>query len=676
MKYVLDLFKIIIFVAIMYLPLSWLSRKESIRTLDKINETSALTKLTAVKNTTQLILEKNDILEACQRLDAEILAGNISTYTVIGPESSCYKPEGMSALPPNLENNVPTSFLVKDIPLTFIKYSTPPYQWAISVLTPQKINIYSELKNNKALREELVKDFILVIYNVFAFILCAVLIFAESIQNRYKKNGKDPVWLNILSRIFGFLQLNDMKIIKSATKALIKKNEDLTKDIDLLQTSLEYSILNEIKRNNQSLPYSFYGTVAKVDINGFSKVVSAKESGVVQQMTLRLEDFGCELLQRYSGLFEKTIGDEIVVVFKGHNSELNAAAFSRDLMTEFSNQKFLIGQENRQFTLKSAIYSSEIIFSKRVSGYGFSGDALTFTTRLLDAVNIKDRNILSLVEIQSSNSDSIAKIPALPQKFEFKNMLPQNGYLIDQFNQINFLNLNTDLSSQKLISYLKSDSHILSFFDQLFVPKNEHTDLILNTLLNINVRVGNTEILKKWIQFINQINLDKSNISASQVAKSIMLAANLIPKSIWTEQATDTLLKIPRNIEGRINASIIEILIIHDISSLKNIDSESFKIKNDISGRTQSNILVFKAISQLENYIFNDFINMIKSENLNISKSGIYGACQIIEYYKLHNPAGLETFSSYSILHNLLTGIKHSKKIKLSDRLQERINKI
>jgi hypothetical protein len=339
-------------------------------------------------------------------------------------------------------------------------------------------------------------------------------------------------------------------------------------------------------------------------------------------------------------------------------------------MHEFSQIDFLIGGENRRFTLKSAIYSSNITFSKRASGYGFSGDALTFTTRLMDAANIKDRNILSLTESQSSNIHTLVQLPLAPQKFEFKNMPSQNGYLADIF-----LNLDLTQSEAQLentIYYFKSNLHIIQLLTGLYTATN--SDLILNALLKINVRVATPEIIQTWTNMIQ--NITALNISASQMAQLITLGKNLVPDTQWTPEATQALLQIPRNIEGRINASIIEVLMNKDSRALKPNEQGSFKIANDLSGRTQSNILVFQALNNLENNIFNEFIVMIKSTDANISKSGIYGACQVIEYYKLKNPAALETFKSYRTLLDLLLRIKKSEKIKLSDRLQERLQSL
>lgn len=670
MKYLSDLFKIVVFVFIMYLPLSWLSRSESIKTLDRIAETETLSKLHSVRRTTQLLLEKNEMLEACQRLDAEITAKNIATYTVIGPENSCYKPEGMSSLPPIKENGKAVSFVVKNIPLTFLKMQTGAYNWSVSVLTPQKINIWNQLKNNVALREELIKDLILVIYIVFSFILCAVLVFAESIQNRYKLQGKDPLWLKVLTKAFGFLQLRDMKIIKSATTALVKQNEELNKDIDLLETSLEFSVLNEIKKNNHKIPYSFYGTVSKVDINGFSKVVAAGQGSTTQQMTMNLENFGCELLQRYEGLFEKTIGDEIVVVFKGEASQKRAMAFSRDLMFEFSQIDFPIDNEQRRFTLKSAIYSSDITFSKRSAGYGFLGDALTFTTRLMDAVTNKDKNILSITSAQAVDIKDLAEIPNQVENFKFKNMADQSGYQISQFNEIEYILANYP----DQIEHFRADHHIIYLLSQV-QQNHSHSDLILNALLKINVRVATEKVTLAWQNALHFVNTH-NNLETSQYAKLIMLGKNLIPDQAWTQDSTEVLLHTPRNIEGRINASIIDVLMEKDLQSLEKEDQTSFRIANDPSGRTQANMIVFQALNKLDNKVFDDLILMIKSSQPHLSKSGIYAACQIISYYKTKNPAALATYPSYEKTIDLLLQIKGSTKIKLSDRLQERLAEI
>lgn len=670
MKYLKDFFKIVLFVLLIYLPVSYFSFKSTLVSIAEKNTAEALDKFTRASATTQSSLEKNDVLEACQRLEAEFSAKNIRAYAVVSPEATCEKPTGIHQLLNQLEFEKPSTYLVSGMSMDVVKKQTGPYVWAISVLTPQKMNFINLVINDPIMLKDVLSDLLIVIYLVFAFILCAVLIFAESIQNRYKQNGKDPLWLKILTKAFSFLQLNDMKVIQSATQALVKHNEELNKDIDLLETSLEFSVLNEIKKNNHQIPYSFFGTVSKVDINGFSKVVAAGQGSATQQMTMNLENFGCELLQRYEGLFEKTIGDEIVVVFKGSDSPQRALAFSRDLMFDFSQIDFPIDHEKRRFTLKSAIYSSEITFSKRAAGYGFLGDALTFTTRLMDAVTLKEKNILSMTQDQSLQIQSLAYIPEQAENFKFKNMTDQSGYQISQFCEIE------DILSTKRdqLEYFRSDRHIIYLLNQI-QNQNSHIDLILNALLKINVRVSTEKISQAWQNVLQFVNTHR-NLTSSQQARLIMLGKNLIPSHSWSQKDTEALLKTPRDIEGRINASVIDVLMEKDLPSLKKEDPTSFRIPNDPSGRTQANILVFQSLNHLDNKIFEDLITMIKSPQAHLSKSGIYAACQIIHYYKMKNPAALVTYSSYLKLIDLLIRIKGSAKIKLSDRLQERLDQI
>ena len=77
---------------------------------------------------------------------------------------------------------------------------------------------------------------------------------------------------------------------------MIKKTDDLIKDQELLETSLEFSILNVIRTHQEQVPYAFLHTVVNVDINGFSKVIAGGHKNATAVLTTKLEDFGCELL--------------------------------------------------------------------------------------------------------------------------------------------------------------------------------------------------------------------------------------------------------------------------------------------------------------------------------------------------------------------------------------------
>jgi len=672
-NYLGDLLRISIFVLVMYLPLAWLSAQQSLQSIYQMQNQIQFQNLLKVKSAVEKLLQNDRVLEACQRLKAELSAKNIATYTLNSAEGNCF--EALASLPPVKNNGAVESFIIQGSELNFIREKTRNTEWAISVPTPQKINFFSEMKTNPVLREALVTDLLLVIYIIFAFVFCAVLILAKSIQNQYRKNGKDPLWLKLINATFGRIQLHDLKIVKAATNILLKKNEALVKDRDLLETSLEFSILNEIRENGHNVPYTFSGTVAKVDINGFSKVISAGNSFATQNLTKILEDFGCELLQRYNGLFEKTVGDEIVVVFKTNDSAGLATAFSRDLMLEFSNIEFDFKTEKRKFTLKAAISSSVLTFSKRAPGYAFSGDALTYTTRLLDVVNIKDRNILSCMKTQTEEIKELVFLPIESKIFEFKNMTASEGYLIDQFFKIEEA-YNT---KNHLLKFFRSDDALIFLLKKIKAETDTaRLDLIFSCFNQTRVRICNAEFITAWIEALQifEKRVDKQASLAFQFSRLIVEGARLIPAAQWTTACTDALLAISRSIEGRINASVVDVLIEKDLSLIAIEHEKTFLVEADQSFRTHGNLLINEALLELSNATFNKVIKMIRSGNQLEASTGVYCACRILIHYQKERPAELETFVQYKKLLKILTGLDTETQGSISLRLQTLLRQV
>jgi len=222
MKYLGDLFRISVFVLIMYLPLAWLSVQQSLQTINQIRNQTKVDNLFEVKAELEELLQNDRILEACQTLKAAAKAKNIVTYTLVSSAGSCH--ELIADLPLVKVYGAVETFTIKGNELNFIREKTRNAEWAISVPTSQKINFFAEIKTNQVLREALVTDLLLVIYIIFAFVFCAVLILAKSIQNQYRKNGKDPLWLKLVNATFGRIQLHDLKIVKAATIILLKKS--------------------------------------------------------------------------------------------------------------------------------------------------------------------------------------------------------------------------------------------------------------------------------------------------------------------------------------------------------------------------------------------------------------------------------------------------------------------
>ena len=675
MKYIRDILRVSVFVLLIYIPILWYSTQKILD--DKILEENHLSAelLGRVSGTVSYLLKENRVSEICQRLGVEYDVQNLSSYRVISPDQGeCFAPQDNLYIPKSLGYSVYNNAY-------FYRAQEHGVDWFISVNLPLKIEFWKAIFNYSKLRESFFKDIVTAIYIIFAFVFLAVLIFANSIQHRFKRQGRNPLWLRVIKKIFGFLQLQDLRILDLATKEIIQEVDRLEKDIDLLETSLEYSILNEIKQKAKTIPYTFMGTVAKVDINGFSKVIALGDKTGTQRLTQNLEQFGCELLFRYQGLFEKSIGDEIVVVFKGKESDKLATAFCRDLMREFSDVEFDFnaGQEKRKFTLKSAISSSEIIFSKRMSGYGFSGDALTFTTRLMDVVQLKDRNVLSILKEQSDSIEYLIKIPQEVRTFEFKNMNSQSGYWIDQFKTIEECYETTESS----LIYFRSNSDIVFLLQKIQIETSiDKVNVILDCLSKITLRETTAQIVSAYIQSI--ILFEQKAVTNERFVISftylITEGARLVPASAWTQACTDCLLSVSRRIDGRVNAAIVEVLIEKNLFETVSLHHDTFLFPGDQSYRTRGNLLINQALQGLDQDVLSKIMQMMNSKIVLESHTGIYCACHISQYYQAYNPAELLIYNKHDEIIEQLQVVLSERKARnnsaaISDRLVEMIQK-
>lgn len=673
MKWLKDLLNITLFVFIMYTPLMWLSVQNNLQKLFEQRTLKTKDSIERIQTSAKELLSHDQVLELCVKLETEWAAKNIVGYRIQSADLTCQKPDQLVSI------DLPVGYSQVQIGdldvMAYHENFSAKHDLRLYFIRLPPMSFFNELKSNSLFQDAFIKELVLVIYIIFIFMIFSVVSHARVIQNQYRSKGhKDPIWLRIVNILFSWIKLQDLRVLETATSKLIQQKEDLLKDKDLLETSLEYSILNEVRENNQQIPYTFFGTVARVDINGFSKVVSSGHTEISYNLTLFLEDFGCELLQRYGGLFEKTVGDEIVVVFKSKDSALMATAFARDLMFEFSQLQFDFGVEKRSFTLKGSICSSDLTFSKRAPGYGFQGDALTYTARLLDVVKQKDRNVLSFL---SNEKNTLVPLLVLdhqtPQPFEFKNMPSASGFLISDFINIEQV---YDHSPKDLI-YFRSNSDIIYLFKRVQnEPDLNKIDFVFECLKKFVVRKCNQQLTEAWaltIQiFEKKAKEDKRFIPT--FSKIIMESSRLIPKAQWNNECSNTLLNLDRNVDGRINASTVDVFIEKDLYQIALENELSFIIESDPSSRTRGNLLLSQAYQNLDDSIFKRIIKMLDSESSLEKSTGIYCACSVILYYKKHNPAELEIHSNYKIMLKKLQQLQKANS-GLSIRLIEFLNR-
>lgn len=666
MKYLKDFLRVVVFVIVMFLPPFYMISENLVEAVAERRDKNFAYTMLKVKNNIEPLITAGRYTEACVRLAADYDAKSIESYRISTPDIECYQPKSFTVFPPVAANSGPEVFHFEGQDNTFLRFKFEKAEWAYSVLTIKEVTYFGLLKEDEALRKEFYQLMLTAIYIVFTFIFFSVLIAIDSIKTKFRRNGEDPFWVKIFNKTFGLLHLSDIKILRDASRRLIDLKNTLELERDVLQRSLEHTILNEIRMNNQNVPYTFNGTVAKVDINGYSKVVAEGGRQTSYEMATVLENIGCELLQRYGGLFEKTVGDEIVVVFRGDDSHLKAVAFVRDLMQTFSEQAFAMGGEIRKFTLKGSIANSSITFCKRAAGYGFLGDAFTITSRLLEAVTAKDKNVLSVLDVDSAKIKDLVILPQEISNFKFKNMTAVSGYFVSEFISID------DVNHQFHAKYFLSDHHLVQQIRKVsFVEDLAEREQLMNNFSNIEIRMT-TEAFANTIIETLRLVVAKPNTKEwnRTLSRLISAAATLIPTLQWKEQYSAELLNIPLNREGRVNAAILQVLMVKDPNKLNLINTESFIIPRDPSHRTRGQILIGLSRHSLNEKLIDQIIKMIHSRNDNESATGIFVGCDVINYHWKEDSAGVTILDNSTDLINLLMKKHNDSSTVLSGRLK------
>lgn len=657
------------------------------------------------------LLKQNRIEEACIRLKADFDGMYIESYHLVTKDLICHEPQNFDAIQASIlrarlspmdlaAETQPRNLLLTETVKkassdggftyqkeVFSRFKFEDIDWIYSIKDYEPLTYYDWLKKDELIRQSLFEQILIVCYIVFTFVFFSVLVRVDSIKQSLKKSGSIPIWQKAFNRIFSALQLNDLATIERASAKVVEENSKLQIENSILERSLEYTLLQEIQKSNQDVPFNFTGTVAKVDINGFSQVVAVGGANTSFELAIELEKLGCEILQRYDGLFEKTIGDEIVVVFRGEDSQLKAVAFMRDLMQAFSKLEFDFGGKKRSFYLKGSFATSEIVFTKRAAGYGFLGDAFTLTTRLMESITNRERNSISFLSNDLSNIQILGQKFEPAQEIQFKNMqkyLVSQCYEFSSFRDVvqsKVMNATSGTNEFNLpiafnwniLNLFRSDQNLI---DQLEWAVHSSSGIISNSIFNhvsrFEVREASTifiSAIKNCVETLvnNRDILDRPRKLSRLLASTL----KLVPSHQWNDELTQSILKVPTNIEGRINAGIIELLMEKDPASLQSIDLGQLILADDKSFRTRGQILVLEARLELSSRILKKIINMIESENENESATGLFVASAVVQYYWDRRAAELVMIDEFSRMTLLIFNCLKAGKPKLSERLQE-----
>jgi hypothetical protein len=677
MKYLGDLFRISLLVLILYTGISIWNSQASLTEFNQSEKELSKFKLNESKIKIEQFLTEGRFLEACLQAGAEHRSGNIFAYVIDAAETPCWEgKEFIELIQPQLTPNIINEFTNTE-KSKFIATSlqTGQVKWVLVNKHIADATFFDLLKKNKTFRKSVIKD----IYSVLQIMLIIIFIFSillvEDLQGQLRKVGKESKWLLFANKLFGWFRPKYIKMAVTAQAAQISQTDELTKQLEFISTSLQSTVLQEIQQNKSEIPYTFSGTVARVDINAFSVAVMNGRPDQVTTITDKFLEIACELMQRYDGLFEKALGDEVIVVFKENHqlpkSSLRSVAFCRDLMAAYSELEFTVGNQKNKFHLKSSMNKSEITFLLGHAGPVFSGDALTYTKRILDSVTIKDRNIIASLASEVANFEKLVTVPNSSESFDFKNMNKAEGYQIEKFLTVEEA---YDFEPNYL-QYFKSDLDICFLFQKIMVEENpQKLALVFKCLRQINIYIASDELVKAWISAVDNYQNKTNRIDfKTNFANLISAGLRLIPQGQWTQECTSTVASISRKTDGRINAAVVELLADKKSVEIVLKDSDTFLMDQDPSFRTAGNLLIAKALFQLNEDVLSDILNMLLSDNKLRLSTGVFVAGQVLGHYDQVNPAGLRTFSNYKKITQQLTSIQANKMEQLSSRIQSTV---
>ncbi len=679
-----QILKILLIVSIFYLPPSVYLIRNIIEKLNYSEVTKTVAEFKYLNDLINLKTKEQQYTQICSTL--EILAeknqigfklnSNLFAFQIENNDINCgYHVEVIQKMDSQLSLNRYSDFKSEDSgTLTYFKTKNENASWTIGLRTIPLLSFWNHLKTNSEFRGEFLIDLLLFLYTIIAYTFLTTYLIRKSILSVVRSKSEIAPLYPRLNKVLTFVQDDQLQEYRKLFLVYVRHNDNLRTMLDRSSGSLNATILKKIQDENLILPYHFNGTVVGVDINGFSKL-TGKYNELAEVLTEKIIDMGMELVMRYGGLFSSVAGDEVVVVFdhehqamnKKYNLQMLGTAFARDLMRDYSNHVFHFLGSDHQFNLKAGIADSEITFKETKAGTIFGGEAFTFSKRLSSSVITENINAMAIL---AADIDHIKYLvtPEPLETFKFKNMGEHKGYQIRKF-----LNIESAYSDHpELLPYFRSDTDIVFLVTKICVETSiEKLNLIFKYLSEIKTYHVSESVINSWLNSVkNMYSNNKINNFNKNFARLIILGKNLLPQKQWSHSMTDAVLNIPRNIDGRINASVIELLVDKNLYETVVPISESFLIASDTSFRAKGELLIARATLELSETVLTEIIEMLQSYNKLQMASGIYVSGQILKYYEEKNPAGLRTYSAYKKIMWELKQIHLKKSDQLSDRMK------
>ncbi len=597
-------------------------------------------KLKTAEEYSQSLVEKNLTLEACQYLHQMLTEGVIGVYEIKSDDVNCSEPQNFATQ--NLvTKNFGTIHTITNY-LGTVDYKRLQFEkieLLLGQVRPQPQTLISYFNQSpEKIFWSIVVDTLLIIFVLFMYYLLYVARNLNSLKQKFQKKENQNVFLKALAKILDILNVSDFKSTEVVIDSAVDHIANLRQEQIYLNESLEYNLLHEIKKLKEPLvwPFEFFGTVARIDINEYSKLIYGGNRQYVQNMRTEFETIAAETAHRYFGFFESRNGDEVVYVFKGNFHELRATAFIRDVMRLFTSKTYdFAEQKQAQLFLKASIASSGILMLNSPSKFDFDGDALFFTNRMFGQLEHKNRNVLICFPEFYHKIKTLCQAPFEANKkiTEKKTeliisyiggFLDHKDALLMQNETLDFYTSDLDISEK--LQWLR-DAELKTYYPEIIRSLSGQR----NSLKTFSAVQGDwIKTLYYWIE-----NYSQEKIFTEHFASLISLGAKIFPTSDWNAECSEVVRIAAMKLQERAPSNAVETLIAvgkyDEASKLREITTDKF------DNRFKGSVLIARAIANPSNKIFLDINKMIASRDQNERHSGLYAASALILHYKKHN---------------------------------------
>ncbi len=432
--------------------------------------------------------------------------------------------------------------------------------------------------------------------------------------------------------------------------------EELKSEVRYVASDIQNILRREIAKKDEKIPYRFLSSVLRFDMNNYTKTY-LENPEATQLMITRLSVEVDELVHRYQGAHYGFGGDEFIIVFRdseGLFSRYLAFACMRDIFLRI-DEIFNSSDLAKRLTLKAAIHQSENVLFELPNGLFLRGLNLILSQRLLTTIATKDEHKLV---VESRDSISLKDLCEFAPAHSVQLKGFSDAFEICEPIRYEALGSILERRAFDKVPYFRSDLDVMTLFSVLSqdeISKQEKMK-ILDCLKSFQISQGRSALLESFMSCF--LKLDRNVSENKAILSSLLISAeNLIPKELWTEEASDLLLNSNCKEDSRCNSNILQLLA-QKVPAEK-FDAYAEKILMNAKGpdfRAVGNYLIVKANNGLTDQILNECITMLKSKNDLEIATGIYASSRIIQSQKLKDPVAL---SQFGLVQDLISRIRN-----------------